>query len=77
MLYILSGNDADAVGRKLRQPTVKAFVFSLKEYEICVTTGDAAEAETKENAWIILEGKKGRSKEFVMENSSKKKRFLR
>nr|XP_019938128.1 PREDICTED: lipoxygenase homology domain-containing protein 1 isoform X2 [Paralichthys olivaceus] len=47
------------------------------KYEICVTTGDTAEAETKENAWIILEGKKGRSKEFVMENSSKKKRFLR
>uniref|UniRef100_H2LK33 Lipoxygenase homology PLAT domains 1 n=1 Tax=Oryzias latipes TaxID=8090 RepID=H2LK33_ORYLA len=44
------------------------------KYEICVTTG--AEAETKENVWIILEGKKGRSKEMVMENSSKKKRFL-
>ncbi|XP_023264384.1 lipoxygenase homology domain-containing protein 1 [Seriola lalandi dorsalis] len=47
------------------------------KYEICVTTGDTSEAETKENAWIVLEGKKGRSKEFVMENSSKKKRFLR
>ncbi|XP_061589573.1 lipoxygenase homology domain-containing protein 1 [Cololabis saira] len=47
------------------------------KYEICTTTGDTAEAETKENAWIILEGKKGRSKELVMENSSKKKRFLR
>uniref|UniRef100_A0A665W322 Lipoxygenase homology domains 1a n=1 Tax=Echeneis naucrates TaxID=173247 RepID=A0A665W322_ECHNA len=47
------------------------------KYEICVTTADMAEAETKENAWIVLEGKKGRSKEFVMENSSKKKRFLR
>ncbi|XP_070707153.1 lipoxygenase homology domain-containing protein 1 [Pempheris klunzingeri] len=44
------------------------------KYEICITTG---ETESKENAWIILEGKKGRSKEFVMENSSKKKRFLR
>ncbi|XP_060929737.1 lipoxygenase homology domain-containing protein 1-like [Limanda limanda] len=47
------------------------------KYEIVVTTGDTAEAETKENAWIILEGRKGRSKEMVMENSSKKKRFLR
>uniref|UniRef100_A0A1A8N5Q6 Lipoxygenase homology domains 1a n=1 Tax=Nothobranchius pienaari TaxID=704102 RepID=A0A1A8N5Q6_9TELE len=46
------------------------------KYEICVTTADTNEAETKENAWIILEGKKARSKEFVMENSSKKKRFL-
>uniref|UniRef100_A0A8C3ALE5 Lipoxygenase homology PLAT domains 1 n=1 Tax=Cyclopterus lumpus TaxID=8103 RepID=A0A8C3ALE5_CYCLU len=44
------------------------------KYEICITTGDT---ETKENAWIVLEGRKGRSKEFVMENSSKKKRFLR
>lgn len=60
---------------QLRQVTLT--VFSLKEYEICVTTGDTAEAETKENAWIVLEGKKCRSKEFVMENSSKKKRFLR
>lgn len=50
---------------------------SLKEYEICVKTGDTDDAETKENAWIVLEGKKGQSKEFVMENSSKKKRFLR
>uniref|UniRef100_A0AAV2IX71 PLAT domain-containing protein n=1 Tax=Knipowitschia caucasica TaxID=637954 RepID=A0AAV2IX71_KNICA len=47
------------------------------KYEICVTTGDTDEGETKENAWIVLEGRKGRSKEFVMENSSKKKRFLR
>uniref|UniRef100_A0A8C6KKR9 ST8 alpha-N-acetyl-neuraminide alpha-2,8-sialyltransferase 5 n=1 Tax=Nothobranchius furzeri TaxID=105023 RepID=A0A8C6KKR9_NOTFU len=46
------------------------------KYEICVTTADTNEAETKENAWIILEGKKARSKEFVMENSSKKRRFL-
>lgn len=52
-------------------------VFSLKEYEICITTGDMSDAETKENAWIVLEGRKGQSKEFVMENSSKKKRFLR
>ncbi|XP_062291185.1 lipoxygenase homology domain-containing protein 1 [Scomber scombrus] len=44
------------------------------KYEICITTGDT---ETKENGWIVLEGRKGRSKEFVMENSSKKRRFLR
>ncbi|TKS84776.1 Lipoxygenase -like proteiny domain-containing protein 1 [Collichthys lucidus] len=43
------------------------------KYEISITTG---EAETKENAWIVLEGRKGRSKEFLMENP-KKKRFLR
>ncbi|XP_035377622.1 lipoxygenase homology domain-containing protein 1-like [Electrophorus electricus] len=47
------------------------------KYEILATTADTEDAETKENAWIILEGKKGRSREFVMENSTKKKRFLR
>lgn len=53
------------------------FCSGWKEYEVCVTTGDSDDAETKENAWIVLEGKKGQSKEFVMENSSKKKRFSR
>lgn len=52
-------------------------LLCLKEYDVCITTGDTDDAETKENAWIVLEGKKGQSKEFVMENSSKKKRFLR
>ncbi|XP_019909049.2 lipoxygenase homology domain-containing protein 1 isoform X3 [Esox lucius] len=47
------------------------------KYEIITTTADTDDAETKENVWIALEGRKGRSKEFVMENSSKKKRFLR
>ncbi|MBN3300355.1 LOXH1 protein, partial [Amia calva] len=46
-------------------------------YEICTTTCDTDDAETKENVWIVLEGKKGRSKEFLLENSSKKKKFLR
>ncbi|TRZ03142.1 hypothetical protein DNTS_014536 [Danionella cerebrum] len=46
------------------------------KYEIEVTTSSSEDAETKENAWIVLEGKKGRSKELVMENP-KKKKFLR
>ncbi|XP_078530890.1 lipoxygenase homology domain-containing protein 1 isoform X2 [Lissotriton helveticus] len=46
-------------------------------YEIVTVTSDRDDAETKENAWVVLEGKKGRSKEFLMENSSKKKRFAR
>uniref|UniRef100_A0A673G3G1 PLAT domain-containing protein n=1 Tax=Sinocyclocheilus rhinocerous TaxID=307959 RepID=A0A673G3G1_9TELE len=46
------------------------------KYEIEITTANSEDAETKENVWIILEGKKGRSKEFMMENS-KKKKFLR
>lgn len=52
-------------------------LLSRTEYEILVTTADIDDAETKENAWIVLEGKKGRSKEFVLENVTKKKRFLR
>ncbi len=55
---------------------ITACVLPLTEYEILVMTADTDDAETKENAWIVLEGKKGRSKEFVMENSTKKKRFL-
>ncbi|KAJ7993944.1 hypothetical protein DPEC_G00259930 [Dallia pectoralis] len=51
--------------------------FSEKtKYEIAIKTADTDDADTKENAWIVLEGKKGRSKEFVLENTSKKKRFL-
>ncbi|XP_062867638.1 lipoxygenase homology domain-containing protein 1-like [Trichomycterus rosablanca] len=46
------------------------------KYEIITVTADTDDAETKENAWIILEGRLGRSKELVMENSTKKKRFL-
>ncbi|KAM3939741.1 lipoxygenase homology domain-containing protein 1 [Leptodactylus fuscus] len=53
-------------------------ILDLKErtsYEILTVTSDREDAETKENVWIILEGKKGRSKEMMMENSSKKRRF--
>uniref|UniRef100_A0A8C3KZD0 Lipoxygenase homology domains 1 n=1 Tax=Chrysolophus pictus TaxID=9089 RepID=A0A8C3KZD0_CHRPC len=55
-------------------------ILELKErtaYEIVTVTSDRDDAETKENIWIILEGKLGRSKEFLMENSSKKRRFER
>ncbi|KAM4634346.1 lipoxygenase homology domain-containing protein 1 [Polymixia lowei] len=75
----LAKNDDD--GQIIRElPCANNDFLDLNEktkYEICITTGDTDEADTKENAWIALEGKKGRSKEFVMENSSKKKRFLR
>ncbi|XP_056097903.1 lipoxygenase homology domain-containing protein 1 isoform X1 [Rhinichthys klamathensis goyatoka] len=46
------------------------------KYEIEITTAGSDDAETKDNVWIVLEGRKGRSKEFMMENS-KKKKFLR
>ncbi|XP_029915187.1 lipoxygenase homology domain-containing protein 1 [Myripristis murdjan] len=45
------------------------------KYEIATTTATTEDADTTENAWIVLEGKKARSKEFVLEN--KKKKFLR
>ncbi len=44
------------------------------EYEIATTTANTDDASTSENAWIVLEGRKARSKEFVLEN--KKKKFL-
>ncbi|KAM3867839.1 lipoxygenase homology domain-containing protein 1 [Diretmus argenteus] len=44
------------------------------KYEIATTTANTDDADTTENAWIVLEGKKFRSKEFVLEN--KKKKFL-
>ncbi|KAF3695639.1 Lipoxygenase -like proteiny domain-containing protein 1 [Channa argus] len=43
-------------------------------YEIATTTANTDDASTTENAWIVLEGRKARSKEFVLEN--KKKKFL-
>lgn len=50
-------------------------VSALTEYEIATTTANTSDASTTENAWILLEGRKARSKEFVLEN--KKKKFLR
>uniref|UniRef100_A0A8C4HEN1 Lipoxygenase homology domains 1b n=1 Tax=Dicentrarchus labrax TaxID=13489 RepID=A0A8C4HEN1_DICLA len=44
------------------------------KYEFAITTANTDDASTTENAWILLEGRKARSKEFVMEN--KKKKFL-
>ncbi|XP_060927887.1 lipoxygenase homology domain-containing protein 1 [Limanda limanda] len=44
------------------------------KYEIASTTANTDDASTTENAWIVLEGRKARSKEFVLEN--KKKKFL-
>ncbi|GAB0202695.1 lipoxygenasey domain-containing protein 1 [Grus japonensis] len=55
-------------------------ILELKErtaYEIVTVTSDREDAETKENIWIILEGKLCHSKEFLMENCSKKRRFER
>ncbi|XP_023606577.1 lipoxygenase homology domain-containing protein 1 isoform X2 [Myotis lucifugus] len=42
-------------------------------YEIVIETGDGG--ETRENVWLILEGRKNRSKEFLVENSSRQRAF--
>ncbi|KAJ8400007.1 hypothetical protein AAFF_G00400460, partial [Aldrovandia affinis] len=76
--WLAKNEDDGQVMREL--PCANNDFLDLNEktkYEIITTTADKDDAETKENVWIALEGRKGRSKEFVMENSSKKKRFLR
>uniref|UniRef100_F7CL93 Lipoxygenase homology PLAT domains 1 n=1 Tax=Ornithorhynchus anatinus TaxID=9258 RepID=F7CL93_ORNAN len=40
-------------------------------YEIAIETSNAPDADTRENVWLILEGKKDRSKEFLIENHSR------
>ncbi|NP_001099602.4 lipoxygenase homology domain-containing protein 1 isoform 1 [Rattus norvegicus] len=42
-------------------------------YEIVIETGNGG--ETRENIWLILEGRKNRSKEFLVENSSRQRAF--
>ncbi|KAK7934244.1 hypothetical protein WMY93_005140 [Mugilogobius chulae] len=44
------------------------------KYEIATITANTDDASTTENAFVVLEGRKARSKEFVLEN--KKKKFL-
>ncbi|XP_028314075.1 lipoxygenase homology domain-containing protein 1 isoform X3 [Gouania willdenowi] len=44
------------------------------KYDIAITTANTDNASTSENVWIVLEGRKARSKEFLLEN--KKKKFL-
>lgn len=48
----------------------------ILEYAIDIITANYEGAGTKEHACIVLEGRRARSKEFMMENSSKKKRFV-
>ncbi|XP_054628770.1 lipoxygenase homology domain-containing protein 1 isoform X1 [Dunckerocampus dactyliophorus] len=42
------------------------------KYEIAITTANTEDASTKENVWLVLEGRKARSKEFVLENKKNK-----
>ncbi|XP_037535965.1 lipoxygenase homology domain-containing protein 1-like [Nematolebias whitei] len=45
------------------------------KYEIATTTANTDDASTTENAWIVLEGRKARSKEFVLENKKKNEAY--
>lgn len=75
--YKYFGSDRKC-SRKQRHTVHWNVSFShFQAYEILTVTSDTEGADTKENVCIILEGKKGRSKEFLLENSSKKRRFLR
>ncbi|KAM9632188.1 lipoxygenase homology domain-containing protein 1 isoform 3-T3 [Trichechus inunguis] len=42
-------------------------------YEVVIETGSGG--ETRENVWLILEGRRDRSKEFLIENSSRQRAF--
>ncbi|XP_057216274.1 lipoxygenase homology domain-containing protein 1-like isoform X1 [Triplophysa rosa] len=76
--WLAKNEDDGQIMRELACANNDAVDFDEKtKYEILVTTADTDDAETKENAWVVLEGKKGRSKEIVLENVTKKKRFLR
>ncbi|XP_056433977.1 lipoxygenase homology domain-containing protein 1 [Gadus chalcogrammus] len=76
--WLAKNEDDGQIMRELPCANNDKLDFNEKtKYEISVTTADTDDADTKENGWVILEGKKARSKEFTLENSSKKKRFQR
>lgn len=54
-------------------PPLTSPTFSTAAYEIVIETGN--DGETRENVWLILEGKKNRSKEFFIKNSTKQRIF--
>ncbi|KAE8291828.1 Lipoxygenase-like proteiny domain-containing protein 1 [Larimichthys crocea] len=72
----LAKNEADGqIMRELACANNDSVDLSDKtKYEIATTTANTDDASTTENVWIVLEGRKARSKEFVLEN--KKKKFL-
>ncbi|KAI4820693.1 hypothetical protein KUCAC02_028664 [Chaenocephalus aceratus] len=74
--WLAKNEDDGQIMRELACANNDAIDLSDKtKYEIATTTATTDDASTTENAWIVLEGRKARSKEFVLEN--KKKKFLR
>ncbi|XP_075955406.1 lipoxygenase homology domain-containing protein 1 isoform X2 [Anarhichas minor] len=73
--WLAKNEDDKQIMRELACANNDAIDLSDKtKYEIATTTANTDDASTTENAWIVLEGRKARSKEFVLEN--KKKKFL-
>ncbi|XP_030215683.1 lipoxygenase homology domain-containing protein 1 [Gadus morhua] len=73
--WLAKGRDDGQIMRELACANNDTVDLNEKtKYEIATTTANTDHADTTENAFIVLEGKKARSKEFVMEN--KKKKFL-
>ncbi|KAM8885089.1 lipoxygenase homology domain-containing protein 1, partial [Spinachia spinachia] len=74
--WLAKNEDDKQIMRELACANNDAIDFSDKtKYEIATTTANTDDASTTENAWIVLEGRKARSKEFVLDN--RKKKFLR
>uniref|UniRef100_A0A3Q2DDY8 Lipoxygenase homology PLAT domains 1b n=1 Tax=Cyprinodon variegatus TaxID=28743 RepID=A0A3Q2DDY8_CYPVA len=72
--WLAKNEDDGQIIRELACANNDSIDLSDKTYEIVTTTANTDDASTSENAWIVLEGRKARSKEFVLEN--KKKKFL-
>uniref|UniRef100_A0A3Q3WIH2 PLAT domain-containing protein n=1 Tax=Mola mola TaxID=94237 RepID=A0A3Q3WIH2_MOLML len=72
--WLAKNEDDRQIMRELACAKNDSVDLSDKTYEIATTTANTDDASTTENVWIVLEGRKARSKEFVLEN--KKKKFL-
>ncbi|XP_065818145.1 lipoxygenase homology domain-containing protein 1 [Labrus bergylta] len=73
--WLAKSEDDGQIMRELACANNDSLDLSEKtKYEIATITANTDDASTTENAWIVLEGRKARSKEFVLEN--KKKKFL-
>ncbi|XP_061134123.1 lipoxygenase homology domain-containing protein 1-like isoform X4 [Syngnathus typhle] len=74
--WLAKNEDDGQIIRELACASNDALDLSDKtKYEIAITTANTDDASTNENVWIVLEGRKARSKEFVLEN--RKHKFTR
>ena len=49
----------------------------MRAYDIEVMTSDKEKAGTSHNAWIVVEGSKRESQQFIMENNVRNKKLMR